>query len=131
MQRDNTFTGLEAAIVLIVFVVVAAIFLYVLLGAGFFATQKAQEVTYAGIKHSVSNVVLDGSMYSNTDLETGNLTGVMFNVRVPLGGEPIDMNTSTFIFASSKQNTLIFLNSVVGDKTNRAAQFEYHDDLIR
>nr|P17603.1 RecName: Full=24 kDa flagellin [Methanospirillum hungatei] len=32
------FSGLEAAIVLIAFVVVAAVFSYVMLGAGFFAT---------------------------------------------------------------------------------------------
>ena len=38
MKRMNTeegFTGLEAAIVLIAFVVVAAVFSYVVLGAGF------------------------------------------------------------------------------------------------
>ena len=124
MKRDNAFTGLEAAIVLIAFVVVAAVFSYVLLGAGFFATQKAQEVTYAGIKQSVSNVVLDGSMYADT-AANGNLTGVMFNVRVPLGGEPIDMSTTTFIFASSRQNTPILLTSIVGTETNRAGTFVY------
>ena len=39
--NDDGFTGLEAAIVLIAFVVVAAVFSYVVLGAGFFTTQKA------------------------------------------------------------------------------------------
>jgi flagellin FlaB len=124
MKRDNAFTGLEAAIVLIAFVVVAAIFSYVLLGAGFFATQKAQEVTYAGIKQSVSNAVLDGSMYARTD--NGNLTGLMFNVRIPLGGEAIDMNTTTFIFASSRQNVPILLNlSAHPSTTNKASGFQY------
>ena len=45
MKRDNAFIGLEAAIVLIAFVVVAAVFSYVMLGAGFFATHKSQEVS--------------------------------------------------------------------------------------
>jgi flagellin FlaB len=40
-RNDEGFTGLEAAIVLIAFVVVAAVFSYVVLGAGFFTTQKA------------------------------------------------------------------------------------------
>jgi len=110
MKRDNAFTGLEAAIVLIAFVVVAAIFSYVLLGAGFFATQRAQEVTYAGIKQSTSNVVLDGSLYARAD-DNGNLTGFMFNVRVPLGGDAIDMNTTNFLFASHKQPIPILLDS--------------------
>jgi archaeal flagellin FlaB len=45
-EIDNAFTGLEAAIVLIAFVVVAASFSYVVLGAGFFTTQKAQETIH-------------------------------------------------------------------------------------
>ena len=45
-NKDEGFTGLEAAIVLIAFVVVAAVFSYVVLGAGFFTTQKAQQVIY-------------------------------------------------------------------------------------
>ena len=39
--QENGFTGLEAAIVLIAFVVVAAVFSYVVLGAGFYTTQSA------------------------------------------------------------------------------------------
>ena len=35
-RNSDAFTGLEAAIVLIAFVVVAAMFAYVILGAGFF-----------------------------------------------------------------------------------------------
>ena len=40
-NSHDAFTGLEAAIVHIAFVVVAAVFAYVILGAGFFTTQKA------------------------------------------------------------------------------------------
>ena len=39
-NASDAFTGLEAAIVLIAFVVVSAVFAYVILGAGFFTTQK-------------------------------------------------------------------------------------------
>ncbi|MDD3977537.1 MAG: flagellin, partial [Methanomicrobium sp.] len=46
INKEEAFTGLEAAIVLIAFVVVAAVFSYVVLGAGFFTTQKSQEVIY-------------------------------------------------------------------------------------
>jgi len=84
MKRDNAFTGLEAAIVLIAFVVVAAIFSYVMLGAGFFATQKAQEVTYAGVKQSTSNLIPDGTLYGNM---TGDkLERIQLSLSVPLGG---------------------------------------------
>jgi flagellin FlaB len=124
MKRDNACTGLEAAIVLIAFVVVAAIFSYVLLGAGFFATQKAQEVTYAGIKQTVSNAVLDGSMYANVTKD--KLDGMMFNVRIPLGGEAVDMSTTSFIFASSKHPTPRVLQNIRNETmTNRGTGFIY------
>ena len=50
------FTGLEAAIVLIAFVVVASVFAYVILGAGFLTTQKSQEVVHSSVQGASSSV---------------------------------------------------------------------------
>jgi len=121
MKQDNAFTGLEAAIVLIAFVVVAAIFSYVLLGAGFFATQKAQEVTYAGIQQTISNVVVDGSMYAN--VTDSKLDGFTFNVRVPLGGEAVDMSQTTFLFTSNNNQipTTMRINATVNGNVGNVA----------
>jgi flagellin FlaB len=47
-RNNDAFTGLEAAIVLIAFVIVAAVSAYVVLGAGFITMQKSQEVIYSG-----------------------------------------------------------------------------------
>ena len=47
-DREEAFTGLEAAIVLIAFVVVAAVFSYVVLGAGFFTTPVSRRWKAAG-----------------------------------------------------------------------------------
>jgi len=87
MRKEAAFSGLEAAIVLIAFVVVAAVFSYVMLGAGFFATQKAQEVTYSGMKQTTSNLVLDGYLYG----DASKFTKVTFFVKVPEGGESINL----------------------------------------
>jgi len=59
-KKDDAFTGLEAAIVLIAFVVVAAVFSYVVLGAGFFTTQKSQETIYTGTKQASNNLATTG-----------------------------------------------------------------------
>ena len=59
-HNDEGFTGLEAAIVLIAFVVVAAVFSYVVLGAGFFTTQKAQETVHTGVQQATSAVEPSG-----------------------------------------------------------------------
>lgn len=90
MKSESAFSGLEAAIVLIAFVVVAAVFSYVMLGAGFFATQKSQEVTYSGIKQSTSNLVIDGTQYGSMGATTNSkyLVAVVFYLAVPQGGQP-------------------------------------------
>jgi flagellin FlaB len=71
-NTSDASTGLEAAIVLIAFVVVAAVFSYVVLGAGFFTTQKAQETVYKSVEQSTTNLLL-----------IGNVTGSL-QIMVPL-----------------------------------------------
>lgn len=61
-KNEEAFTGLEAAIVLIAFVVVAAVFSFVVLGAGLFTTQKSHEVVYAGVGSAASNMVVKGDV---------------------------------------------------------------------
>lgn len=97
MNRDNAFSGLEAAIVLIAFVVVAAVFSYVMLGAGFFATQKSQEVTYSGIKQSTSNLVLDGQVYGST----APVQRIEFNIAIAEGSQPQLLSEIEFITSST------------------------------
>ncbi|MFA7695154.1 MAG: archaellin/type IV pilin N-terminal domain-containing protein, partial [Methanoregula sp.] len=62
-NNDEGFTGLEAAIVLIAFVVVAAVFSYVVLGAGFFTTQKAQETVHTSVQQASSTLEIVGNVY--------------------------------------------------------------------
>ena len=71
-RNDEGFTGLEAAIVLIAFVVVAAVFSYVVLGAGFFTTQKAQETVYKGVEQSTANIQMIGNVYGLIDRQCNN-----------------------------------------------------------
>jgi len=104
MKRDNAFTGLEAAIVLIAFVVVAAIFSYVMLGAGFFATQKAQEVTYAGVKQTTSNLIPDGTVYGN--MTGGALDLVQVSLSVPVGGQPQQFRDLMITYSQEGQTPL-------------------------
>jgi len=97
MKKESAFSGLEAAIVLIAFVVVAAVFSYVMLGAGFFATQKSQEVTYSGMKQATSNLILDGMIYGSYS-STGGLDKLYFYVKVPEGGETQDLKYVEYLW---------------------------------
>lgn len=122
MKSNSAFSGLEAAIVLIAFVVVAAVFSYVMLGAGFFATQKSQEVTYSGIKQATSNLVIDGSQYGEMGTGAGslNLNKVTFYLSVPQGGQPqkvsdieytITVNDQKIGYASSATDGKFFVEN--------------------
>ena len=63
IRKDKrAFTGLEAAIVLTAFVVVAAVFSYVVLNAGFFTTQKSKEVIHTSVEQATSSAELSGNV---------------------------------------------------------------------
>ncbi len=91
---DEGFTGLEAAIVLIAFVVVAATFSYVVLGAGFFTTQTAQSTLHSSIAQASSSMELVGNVYGVKDPGAGNnyLDYVNATVSLAAGGTPVDVS---------------------------------------
>ncbi len=91
-RNEKGITGLETAIILIAFVVVAAVFAYTALSAGLFSTQKAQEAVYSGLKEAQSTLELRGGVIATAgttgaDGTIKQLTVVVSNV---LGGEPVD-----------------------------------------
>lgn len=79
VRNEDAFTGLEAAIVLIAFVVVAAVFSYVVLGAGFFTTQKSQEVVHTSVAQTSSSMEVVGDVIG-VGTSGGPLTSVMTHI---------------------------------------------------
>ena len=105
-NKDEGFTGLEAAIVLIAFVVVAAVFSYVVLGAGFFTTQKAQEVVYSSVDMASSSMEVLGNVYGHgtvitADPSESNITALRFVVGLTAGGAPVDLANTNLVFSGS------------------------------
>ena len=90
-------TGLETAIILIAFVVVAAVFAYTVLSAGLFATQKSQEAVYSGLKEARSTLELRGGVIATAQATgaSGTIKQVSFIVSGVLGGEPMDFIAPT------------------------------------
>ncbi len=89
---DNAFTGLEAAIVLIAFVVVAAVFSYVLLGAGFYTTQTAQQTVHTGVDQASSSLEMVGNVYGIADTVPTNLDYINVTVALTAGGTAMDVS---------------------------------------
>jgi flagellin FlaB len=98
-NTSDAFTGLEAAIVLIAFVVVAAVFSYVVLGAGFFTTQKAQEAVYKSVEQSTSNLLLIGNVYGLSSDNT-SITQIRFSIGLAPGAPTIDLTKLRVVFST-------------------------------
>ena len=90
MRRDERgITGLETAIILIAFVVVASVFAYTVLSAGIFSSQKGQEAVYTGLQTARSTLELKGDVVAQTN---GNeVQTLVICVASALNGEKIDM----------------------------------------
>ena len=92
LYSENAFTGLEAAIVLIAFVVVAAVFSYVVLGAGFFTSQTAQATVHTGVAQASSSIELVGNVYGIADATAANLLYINTTVALTAGGTAMDIS---------------------------------------
>ncbi len=90
-KHEKGITGLETAIILIAFVVVAAVFAYTALSAGLFSTQKSQEAVYSGLKEAQSTLELKGGVIGIASTgSSGNISQLKFVIANVLGGEPVD-----------------------------------------
>jgi flagellin FlaB len=109
MHRDQKgITGLETAIILIAFVVVAAVFAFTALSAGLFSTEKSKQAVYSGLQETRSTMELRNGVTANRTLNaniqrsggaalttTANIvTSVQFMVANVMEGESIDLHPS-------------------------------------
>jgi len=92
IYSEDAFTGLEAAIVLIAFVVVAAVFSYVVLGAGFFTTQTAQATVHTGVAQASSSLEIVGNVMAIVDPNfPDQVNYVNVSVALTAGGTAMDL----------------------------------------
>lgn len=100
IKDQNGFTGLEAAIVLIAFVVVAAVFSYVMLGAGFFTTQKSQEVVHTGVTQASSSLSPAGDVIAESTVN-GSANNFTFYLTNTAGGTPVDLDKTIITYTDN------------------------------
>ncbi len=88
--REEGFTGLEAAIILVAFVVVAGAFSFTVLGSGYFTTQKAQKTIFTGVDQSTSTLHVVGDVYGISDGD-GHIDEIWFTLGTGAAGEGVDL----------------------------------------
>ena len=85
--------GIEAAIVLIAFVIVAAALSFVVLNMGMFTTQKSKEVIGRGLSEASSALEVDGSVLALIDNDR-KVDVISVPVKLSPGREVVDFNVS-------------------------------------
>ena len=96
MRRDERgITGLETAIILIAFVVVASVFAYTVLSAGIFSSQKGQEAVYTGLQHARSTLLMKGDVVAYSSDGNTSVDQLVICVASALNGEKIDLTDPT------------------------------------
>jgi flagellin FlaB len=92
-KKQEGITGIETAIILIAFVIVASVFAYVVLSAGLFSTQKAKEAIHAGLDEAKATIEIKGNIYGR--MESAVLKEVYFTVATTTGGDMIDFTDTS------------------------------------
>jgi len=90
--RDRRGTiGVEAAIVMIAFVVVASAVAYVIINMGFYAAQKSKETIGRGVDSASSSLELDGSVVGKVDSSGLYIECLIIPVRLSVGRSQVDL----------------------------------------
>jgi flagellin FlaB len=109
-HEQEGITGLETAIILIAFVIVASVFSYVVLSAGLFSSQKVKEAVVAGVESTMATVELKGDIIAKID--NGLVSEIYLCVGIPAAGSPVDFspssaNVSPLVISYSDANNMI------------------------
>ncbi len=124
-NKERGITGLETAIILIAFVVVASVFAFVVLSTGLFSSERGKETVYAGLQKTRGNLELRGSVIGNTG--GTRLDSIVMDLGNAAGGDPVNLDPAApvnktviaLITDGATENDLTYtVDWIVGDTDN-------------
>jgi flagellin FlaB len=122
-KREEGITGLETAIILIAFVIVASVFAFVVLSTGLFSAERGKETVFAGLEKARGNLEVRGAVTATSAVPPA-VDDIVFNVGLAAGGSAmlIDPTATTntisvnYIDAEARvPNTTWTVTEVQGD----------------
>jgi flagellin FlaB len=109
VREERGITGLETAIVLIAFVVVAAVFAFVVLSTGLFSSERSKETVYAGLQKTRGSMELTGGVIATSD--GTNITDITFGVTLAAGGDSVNLDATD----TTNRTVISYIDSAVTD----------------
>ena len=104
-KDERGVTGLETAIILIAFVVVASVFAFTVLSTGIFSSQRSKETLFAGLKEAQGSLDAQGAIIAN-------------------GATAKTLSLANSVWTTTLASTSIVMVSDTGDKKEGAASSE-------
>jgi flagellin FlaB len=99
--------GIEAAIVLIAFIIIAAALSYVVVNMGFYTTQKTKETMQTGLDESLSALQLDGVVTAKTNDTSSGILYLLIPVKLSAGKASIDLKNESVIVSVYLSNATL------------------------
>ena len=124
VKNESGITALETAIILIAFVVVAAIFAFTVLSTGTFLTEKSKEASYAGLQEVRGSLALRGSVILKGSAQ-GSADDIIFSLGPVAGGTAVDVSKITMTYRDTGVNENIAWSSTAA--TANSATFSVTD----
>ena len=106
LKNKRGIVGIEAAIVLIAFIIIAAALSYVVINMGFYTTQKTKETMQTGLDESLTALQLDGVVTAKTD-SSGYIEYLAIPVKLSAGRAAIDLGKNAVVVSVYLQNATL------------------------
>jgi flagellin FlaB len=106
---ERGITGLETAIILIAFVVVATVFAFVVLTTGIFSAERGKETVFAGLQKARGTMEVRGGVLVRAT--PPNVDSIEFTVGTTAGGDPIPLDPA----ATSLRTVIAYRDDAVAD----------------
>jgi len=110
--------GIESAIVLIAFVIVAAALAFVVLNMGFATSQKAKTTIISSLNEASSTLEISGKVTAIALVSKSQVNATSIPLKITSGGSSINLDNAT-VSVKYLSNTVEYDNILVGTLTGR------------
>jgi len=126
-HKHRGVVGIESAIVLIAFVIVAAALAFVALNMGFATSQKAKTAIVATLGEAGSSLEVSGKVFAWADTAIPDVEIIGFPIKLASGGESINLD-SAFVAVKFISDTVTY-DDVYQGVTTGGAEVSLNDGM--
>ena len=125
VRGEHGITGIETAIVMIAFVVVAAVFAFVVLSTGLFASERGKEAIFAALAKTRGSMALTGGVIATSNQT--KITTITLDLTLAAGGDSVNLdpaatsNKTIISYAddSVTSNSLTYATAVITGNSDK------------